>query len=103
MGQAAEWKKDQQPGNYSVFAEGYEQLRDIKKKLPLRVLSSDDFAHWQRYGYVIVPNAVSAEDVRRTVDFLWEFQDMDPANPATWDKTELKAHEMKEITGAGMV
>lgn len=103
MGQATEWKKDKQPGNYSVFAEGYEQLRDIKKKLPLRVLSSDDFAHWQRYGYVIVPHAVPAGHITRTVQFLWEFQDMDPGDPATWDKTELKAHEMKEITGAGMV
>jgi ectoine hydroxylase-related dioxygenase (phytanoyl-CoA dioxygenase family) len=101
--QASEWKKDKQPGNYSVFAEGHEQLRAIKKALPLRVLSADDFAHWQRYGYVIVHNAVPPENIARTVRFLWEFQEMNPADSATWDKTELRAHEMKEITGAGMV
>lgn len=100
---ARDWRKDQLPGNYSVFSDGREQLRDLKKQLPLRVLSVDDFAHWQRYGYVVIPNAVPPESVARTVRFLWEFQDMDPSDPTTWDEAERRPHGMKEITSAGMV
>src|SRR5690606_579521 len=29
------------------------QLRDIRKQLPLRVLSPDDWAQWTTYGYVV--------------------------------------------------
>ena len=47
------------PGNASVGTIAGPQLRDMKKKLPLRVLSAQDFEHWQQYGYVIVRNAVS--------------------------------------------
>ena len=54
------------------------QLRDLEKSLPLRVLSDADFKHWQTYGFVVVKNAVPQEQVKATVDFLWEFQEMDP-------------------------
>ena len=100
---ASDWKKDRQPGNYSVFSEGREQLRDLKKTLPLRVLSPEDFAYWQRYGHIVIRNAVPRENVERTIRFLWEFQEMDPNDRSTWDKTDMRPHEMKEITSAGMV
>jgi hypothetical protein len=80
-----------------------QQLRDLRKTLPLRVLSEQDFAHWQRCGYVVVKAAVPADQVRRTVDFLWEFQECDPHDPATWDRRERRSHEMKELNGSGMV
>ena len=63
------------PGNASVKEVRGAQLRDLAKTLPLRVLSEDDFTHWQTYGYVVVPNAVPDEQVRATRDFLWEFHD----------------------------
>jgi ectoine hydroxylase-related dioxygenase (phytanoyl-CoA dioxygenase family) len=94
---------DQRPGNPTWANNLVEQLRDIKKKLPLRVLSEADFAHWQRYGYVIVKQAVPAEQIQKTTDFLWSFQAWDPKNPETWNRAELRGHEMKELNGSGMV
>jgi ectoine hydroxylase-related dioxygenase (phytanoyl-CoA dioxygenase family) len=79
------------------------QLRDIQKTLPLRVLSEEDFKHWQTYGYVVVQQAVPAENVKRLVDFLWEFQEMDPGNPETWSGGQLRSHAMKELNNSGMV
>ena len=54
------------------------QLKDIQKQLPLRVLSPEDFRHWQERGYVIVRNAVPAEHVERLKALLWEFEEKDP-------------------------
>ena len=48
-----------------------EPLRSIRKKMPLRVLSQDDFAHWQSYGFVIVRQAIPAASVEgRFLDAL---------------------------------
>ena len=94
---------DQRPGNPSLAYTQVEQLRDIKKRLPLRVLSPEDFASWQRNGYVVIRNAVSAEQIRKTTDFLWEFQELDRNHPETWDQSERRSHEMKELNGSGMV
>jgi Phytanoyl-CoA dioxygenase (PhyH) len=79
------------------------QLRDIKKALPLRVLSATDWEQWTNQGYVIVKNAVPPENLRRLVDLLWEFQEMDPNDPATWEKPQLRDNEMKELNYSGMV
>ncbi|NEE61510.1 phytanoyl-CoA dioxygenase, partial [Streptomyces sp. SID8455] len=48
-------------------------LRELKKSRPLRVLSEEDFAHWQTYGYVIVREAVPAAVAGRLLDFTWDF------------------------------
>ena len=94
---------DQRPGNPTLAYAETAQLRDIDKRLPLRVLSAQDFAHWQRFGYVIVRQAVPPAQVARTVDFLWEFQECDPARPETWNGVERRGHEMQELNGSGMV
>ena len=78
-------------------------LRDIQKKLPLRVLSEEDFKHWQTYGFVVVRQAVPASHVERLVSFLWEFQEMDPSNQDTWTGGQLRAHVMQELNNSGMV
>ncbi|WP_216845394.1 phytanoyl-CoA dioxygenase family protein [Granulicella sp. S156] len=78
-------------------------LRDIEKRLPLRVLSEEDFKHWQTYGFVVVRQAVPAVNVERLVSFLWEFQEMDPNNQDTWAGGQLRAHVMKELNNSGMV
>ncbi|AYG80519.1 hypothetical protein DWB77_02654 [Streptomyces hundungensis] len=73
-------------------------LRDLEKSRPLRVLSEDDFAFWQTYGYVVVKEAVPADHARRLLDFAWDFQGLDPERPETWyseDRTfatELEQH-----------
>jgi ectoine hydroxylase-related dioxygenase (phytanoyl-CoA dioxygenase family) len=94
---------DQRPGNPSVAYTVQTQLREIQKQLPLRVLSDADFAHWQTHGFVVIKQAVPAEQVRRTVDFLWEFQELDRNVPATWDQDEMRSHAMRELNGSGMV
>jgi len=78
-------------------------LRDIQKTLPLRVLSAEDFTHWQTYGFVVVSQAVPATNVERLVKFLWEFQEMDPNDPQTWGGGQLRAHAMLELNNSGMV
>jgi len=79
------------------------QLRDIQKTLPLRVLSQDDWDHWTTFGYVVVPGAVPLENVKRLTRTLWEFQEMDPDDRATWYKPQLRNHQMKELNNTGMV
>lgn len=78
-------------------------LRDIQKSLPLRVLSEDDWQHWTSYGYVIVKGAVPQQNVERLKGLLWEFQGMDPNDPETWTKPQLRDHAMKELNNTGMV
>ncbi|MFI9326535.1 phytanoyl-CoA dioxygenase family protein [Kitasatospora sp. NPDC052868] len=72
-------------------------LRDIRKSQKLRVLSEEDFAFWQTYGYVVVKQAIPAEAARRLLDFAWDFQGLDPDRPETWYeerpyRTELDQH-----------
>ncbi|WP_424216604.1 phytanoyl-CoA dioxygenase family protein (plasmid) [Streptomyces sp. BI20] len=72
-------------------------LRDLRKTRPLRVLTEEQFAHWQDFGYVIVPEAIPAADARRLLDFTWEFSGLDPARPETWyaeraHRSELDLH-----------
>ncbi|MFD9847299.1 phytanoyl-CoA dioxygenase family protein [Streptomyces parvus] len=59
-------------------------LRELDKSRPLRVLSEEDFAHWQTYGYVIVREAIPAATARQLLDFTWEFQGLDPDRPESW-------------------
>ncbi len=37
------------------------------------------------------------------MDLLWEFQEMNPADPSTWYKDQLRDHAMKELNNSGMV
>ncbi|MGW1773499.1 phytanoyl-CoA dioxygenase family protein [Streptomyces sp. NPDC002104] len=72
---------------FSADGESYlaqSTLRELKKSRPLRVLSEEDFAHWQTYGYVIVREAVPARVAQRLLDFTWEFQGLDPDRPDSW-------------------
>ena len=94
---------DGKPGNPSVGYVATTQLKDIRKRLPLRVLSASDWEHWTTWGYVVVKNAIPEDNIRRLVDLLWEFQDMDPNDPSTWYKPQLRDNEMKELNNSGMV
>ena len=79
------------------------QLKDIEKTLPLRVLSPEDFHHWQTRGYVIVRNAVPQDNVERLKALLWEFDEKDPGDQTTWYAPQRRDHLMKELNGTGMV
>lgn len=78
-------------------------LREIRKRLPLRVLSADDWAHWTTNGYVIVRSAVPMENVERLVDLLWRFEEKDPDDPETWYAPQRRAHGRAELNNTGMV
>jgi hypothetical protein len=49
-------------------------LRDLQKTAEARVLSEEDFAFWQTYGYVVVKQAIPAPAPGRLLDFAWDFQ-----------------------------
>ena len=79
------------------------QLKDIQKTLPLRVLSEDDWQHWITKGYVIVKNAVPQENLDRLVKLLWEFDDKDPDDQASWYAPQRAGHVRAELNNSGMV
>lgn len=79
------------------------QLRDLVKRQPLKVLSEADFHQWQTWGYVVIPNAISPQMIENTRQFLWEFQEMGAADPATWYQYQRRDHQMKELNNSGMV
>ena len=60
------------------------QLKDIEKRFPFRVLTSQDWEHWTAKGYIIIRQAVPTANVERLVELLWEFDEKDPNNPTTW-------------------
>lgn len=94
---------DQQPGNNSVGSQEHPPLASIVKQQPLRVLSESDWAHWQRYGFVVIRQAIAPEQVAATADFLWEFQEMSPENPGSWTAPQRRDHTMVELNNSGMV
>ena len=59
-------------------------LRDLRKRLPLRVLTEDDFAFWQSNGYIVVKQAIPSDAATRLLDFAWEFQGLDRDDPQSW-------------------
>jgi len=79
------------------------RLKDIQKKLPLRVLSEADWQHWVTKGYVVVRGAVPQHLLDPVIAMLWEFQEMDPDDPSTWYQPQRREHRMKELNNAGMV
>ncbi|QMU57424.1 MAG: phytanoyl-CoA dioxygenase [Boseongicola sp.] len=89
--------------SHPVSAELTTQLKDIKKELPLRVLSEDDWTHWITKGFVIVRNAVPAAQAKALADVLWEFDEKDPSDPSTWYAPQRRAHVRAELNNAGMV
>src|ERR1700761_3869435 len=78
-------------------------LAEIKKTLPLRVLSEEDWQHWTKRGYVIVRQAVPAANVERLVNLLWAFDEKDPADASTWYAPQRREHLMKELNNTGML
>jgi hypothetical protein len=70
---------------------------------PLRVLTEEEFKLWKENGYVVVRNVVSKENIERTANLIWEFEEKDPNDPSTWYREPLRDHVMPELRNAGMV
>jgi hypothetical protein len=91
------------PGNPSTAKSSSQRLRKEAKAEELRVLSTADWDFWRENGYVVVKGAVPREQAARTDAFLWEFEEKDPADPATWYTAPRAEMKMKELAGTGMV
>jgi hypothetical protein len=91
------------PGNPSTATSSKKRLNDRTNSEPLRVLNEEDWAFWKYNGYIVVKNAVPVDQARATADFLWEFEEKDPGDPATWHTPPRAEMKMKELTGTGMV
>jgi ectoine hydroxylase-related dioxygenase (phytanoyl-CoA dioxygenase family) len=91
------------PGNPSTAKSSAIQLNDRSNGKPLRVLSEEDWHFWKHNGYVVIKQAVSKEQAAATAAFLWEFEEKDPANPATWYTPPRAEMKMKELANTGMV
>jgi hypothetical protein len=91
------------PGNPSTAKSSATKLNDRSNGLPLRVLSEADWQFWTNNGYIVIKNAVPREQALATAIFLWEFEEKDPNDPATWYAPPLAEMKMKELTNTGMV
>ena len=91
------------PGNPSTAKSSQHHLNQRSNNEPLRLLTEEQWSHWINKGYVVIPQAISPEQVKQTVDLLWEFEEKDPNNPNTWYAPARAEMEMKELIGTGMV
>ena len=91
------------PGNPSTATSSKQKLNDRSNQKPLRVLSEEDWQFWMHNGYIVIKNAVPAEQAKQTADFLWEFDEKDPNDKKTWYAPPRAEMQMKELTGTGMV
>jgi hypothetical protein len=91
------------PGNPSTAKSSAQKLNDRSNGRPLRVMSEDDWQFWVNKGYIVIKNAVPAEQADRLADFLWEFEEKDPHDPSTWYTAPRAEMQMKELVGSGMV
>jgi hypothetical protein len=48
------------------------------------VLDAGDLAHWEHEGWVVLRDAISAEETAATEALLWQVVGGDPAAPASW-------------------
>lgn len=91
------------PGNPSTATSSRKKLSDRSNGQPLRVLSEADWDFWMHNGYIVIKGAVPKEQAQRTAQFLWEFEEKDATNPATWYTAPRADMQMKELIGTGMV
>lgn len=78
------------------------QLKDIQKRLELRVLSQEDWDHWITKGFVVVKKAVNREACQQLENALWEFDEKDPNDPSTWYAPQRRPHVRVELNNVGM-
>ena len=50
----------------------------------MSVLSEEDRAFWDENGYVIIHDAVPAENIKAAENAIWNFLEMQPDNPDSW-------------------
>jgi ectoine hydroxylase-related dioxygenase (phytanoyl-CoA dioxygenase family) len=63
----------------------------------------EQWKFWREQGYVVIKNAVPANQAKQTADFLWEFEDKKSEDKSTWYTAPRAEMQMKELAGTGMV
>jgi ectoine hydroxylase-related dioxygenase (phytanoyl-CoA dioxygenase family) len=91
------------PGNPSVAKSSSISLRTEATPETLRVLTMEQWKFWREQGYVVIKNAVPANQAKQTADFLWEFEDKKSEDKSTWYTAPRAEMQMKELAGTGMV
>ena len=91
------------PGNPSTAKSSDLQLRKKATRETLRILTMKEWEHWRHNGYIVVKNAIPRAQALETAAFLWEFEEKDPNDPATWYTAPRAEMQMKELAGTGMV
>jgi ectoine hydroxylase-related dioxygenase (phytanoyl-CoA dioxygenase family) len=91
------------PGNPSTAKSSEQKLRTRAAADSLRVLTIDQWNFWIENGYVVIKNAISEEQAKKTAEFIWEFDDKIPNDTSTWYSKARAEMEMKELAGTGMV
>jgi len=91
------------PGNPSTAKSSSATLRQTATAKTLKVLTMEDWDFWKHNGYVVIKQAVPRAQAKATADFLWEFEDKDPNDSATWYTKPRAELQMKELAGTGMV
>lgn len=64
-------------------------LHRASEKVP-DTLTDEDLAFWETHGYVIVRNAVSADDCAAARAAIWEYLEMEENDPASWYRPNQK-------------
>ena len=91
------------PGNPSTAKSSSLSLNQRENAETLNCLTEEQWQHWISQGYVVVKAAISKEQANNTANFLWEFEEKNPADPSTWYTTPRAEMKMKELAGTGMV
>ena len=91
------------PGNPSTAKSSEQKLRTRATADSLRVLTVDQWNFWIDNGYVVIKNAISKYQAKKTAEFIWEFDDKIPNDTSTWYSKARAEIEMKELAGTGMV
>jgi hypothetical protein len=94
---------EKQPGNASIGYYRQNSFNERKSNEPLRILTEEDWEHWQNKGYIHLREVVPKDYIDRMVERIWEFEEKDPDDPSTWYKPPRKEIEMKELINSGMV
>ena len=91
------------PGNPSTATSSQIKLNDRSNGKPLKALTESDWTFWKENGYVVVKNAISKEQAKKTADFLWEFEEKNPNDKNTWYAPPRAEMRMTELVNSGMV
>jgi hypothetical protein len=90
--------------NPSTVGKSGFRLNDRSNGMPLRVLSEDDWKFWTQNGYIVIKQAVERQKIDNLEKLIWEFEEMDSADPATWYPPEKSRLRKTELSfNAGMI